>query len=398
MYRFSRGFSIESTSISRGVQAIYGMSSGGTRTRKVLSMKQLDVARKSNLSHAGSAIRLTLLAGIAQVALLTGCDRSEIHSYRVQREFDGASLMSQSQPAPTQQTEVGVLWTVPDGWEEIDGASSVRIATFKASNGTEVAVTAFPGDVGGLVANINRWRGQVGLEPTDENGVREHLVRLDGVNVIIVDIPGESARLIGSVIDVGDGKTWFAKALGEADAVEQIRDEIAAFSASFRIDEHAGHNHGEDDHDHSSHEDEPSNGAQMDSAGWTKPQEWTVESSSSSILAAAYNAASGARITLTALMGDGGGTLANVNRWRGQLGLDTAESLEELDSTDLGDGAMMVDLIASDNSARMVAAIIPSGNQSLFFKMTGSVEAVESELERFEAFVNSQGLGKAVSP
>jgi hypothetical protein len=29
----------------------------------------------------------------------------------------------------------------------------------------EVTVSAFPGDTGGLLANLNRWRGQIGLEP-----------------------------------------------------------------------------------------------------------------------------------------------------------------------------------------------------------------------------------------
>ena len=36
------------------------------------------------------------------------------------------------------------------------------------NNEADLSITAFPGDVGGELANVNRWRGQVGLEPLSE--------------------------------------------------------------------------------------------------------------------------------------------------------------------------------------------------------------------------------------
>src|ERR1035437_5601990 len=59
-------------------------------------------------------------------------------------------------------------WSVPKDWE-VGNGSAMRRATFvvKGSEGqsAEVVVSSFPGDVGGLVANINRWRSQIGLGP-----------------------------------------------------------------------------------------------------------------------------------------------------------------------------------------------------------------------------------------
>jgi hypothetical protein len=67
-------------------------------------------------------------------------------------------------PPPTKQAEVSYI--VPEGWEDLP-ASGIRKANLKVSdeNGTaELTVLVFPGDVGGRLANINRWRGQVGLD------------------------------------------------------------------------------------------------------------------------------------------------------------------------------------------------------------------------------------------
>ena len=56
----------------------------------------------------------------------------------------------------------------PTTWK--DGkTSSMRIASLKVDdqNGSEldISVTTFPGDVGGLLANVNRWVGQIELSP-----------------------------------------------------------------------------------------------------------------------------------------------------------------------------------------------------------------------------------------
>ena len=352
-----------------------------------------------------------VLVGCAPLLFLAGCDRSEIHSYRVDREFDGSSAAAEgvAEAQPSQAESLGVTWSVPSGWQEVETTSSMRIATFRAANGQEIAVTAFPGDVGGLLANVNRWRGQVGLESIDEEGLGEDIVRLEGVDVIIVDVAGEDTRLVGSSINVGDGQTWFAKAMGPAEMVGEIKADLTAFSASFHIhDSHEGHDHGEETSvpesapelasESASKSGEDAASADPNPSGWLQPAEWTVEEGASSILMAAYLSQSGGRITLTSLTGEGGGMLGNINRWRGQLGLPAMASLDEMEMKDLGSGAVLVDIVAPDQSGRMAAGIVPAGGQTLFFKLTGSVDAVEAEFKRFEAYINAEGLGKAGAP
>jgi hypothetical protein len=64
-------------------------------------------------------------------------------------------------------------WTLPKGWAE-DRAKNPspmlkRVTTFYpngSDTGLEVSVTRFPGD---RLANVNRWRGKVGLPAVDED-------------------------------------------------------------------------------------------------------------------------------------------------------------------------------------------------------------------------------------
>jgi len=339
---------------------------------------------------------LVLLSTGTLMMSVSGCKREEIHSYRVPREESPAFTASQGSEQ-TQSAHPEVAWTAPESWQEIESGSSARVATFKAANGLEIAVTSFPGDVGGLVANVNRWRGQVGLESTDEQGVNDMIQRLEGVDVITVDLLGTDARLVGTIINVGDGKTWFAKAMGPAASVGEVKEELIAFSVSFHLHEH---NHAVESQSPgsgpaSANTSRPPASEPLD---WSPPPEWKLDEKASPMLMSAFFSDSGARITLTSLVGDGGGALANINRWRGQLGLDQIASLQEQPMKDLGNGAMFIDLISADESARMAASIVPIGKQTLYFKMTGSNTQVESELGRFDAFVNAVGLGRLGEP
>lgn len=333
-----------------------------------------------------------LLGIVLMGCTLSGCDRTEIHSYRVEREFRGTTApVPQDQQQQEESPQLHVIWDVPSTWKEVETTVSMRLVTFIAANGQEIAVSAFPGDVGGLIANVNRWRGQVGLDETDEAGIEEVINRLDGVDVIIVDVASGDTRLVGSIIDVGDGQTWFVKAIGPAEKIDQVKADLVVISTTFRIHDH--------DHEGADTQEEAVELAiPTSSSGWEQPAEWTVEKDASPILMAAFNADGGARITLTSLVGQGGGMLDNINRWRGQLGLDQVPTMAEQPTRDLGDGAVFVDLVSPDEASRMAAAIVPMGAQSLYFKLTGTHAQVEEELGRFETYINAEGLGKAVSP
>jgi hypothetical protein len=119
-------------------------------------------------------------------------------------------------------TGASLAWTAPAHWQAKAG-SSMRKGTYAITGEggatAELAITAFPGDVGGEVANVNRWRGQLQLAPIGEAEVAGAVTRVaaNGLALTVLDItnPGLTppARMIGAMVPFGGG-TWFFKLTG----------------------------------------------------------------------------------------------------------------------------------------------------------------------------------------
>jgi hypothetical protein len=96
-------------------------------------------------------------------------------------------------------------------------------------------------------------------------------------------------------------------------------------------------------------------------------------------------------------VGDGGGLMANFNRWRGQLGLapvgetDLTKQVQALDVP--GTKATLADISGTDartgQKARLLAAIVPEGSQTWFYKLMGSEQVVDQQKEAFIKFVQT---------
>lgn len=117
------------------------------------------------------------------------------------------------------------------------------------------------------------------------------------------------------------------------------------------------------------------------SLDWTDPAGWKRESGAG-MRVATYKLAGGAECSVVSLEGAAGGDLPNVNRWRGQLGLPEAASLQGISSTmntPIGP-ATVVDMqgAGAQKGRRMAAAIVSDGSISWFFKLTGPADAVGS--------------------
>lgn len=135
--------------------------------------------------------------------------------------------MDAGSEAPSERPR-GLSWTLPSGWKEVPG-TGMRLATFLPPGGlkTEGTVVALHGDSGGELANVNRWRGQIGLPPTDEAQIassRTPLTTKVGP-VAVYDFTSTGTartRLIVAVVKTGD-TTWFFKLMGDAAATESAR-------------------------------------------------------------------------------------------------------------------------------------------------------------------------------
>jgi hypothetical protein len=92
----------------------------------------------------------------------------------------------------------------------------------------------------------------------------------------------------------------------------------------------------------------------------------------------------------------GGDMSANMNRWRGQIGLPPASS-EELEAAFQprevnGLPAKFIEMHqaeGADNRQSILGVVVPEGNQTWFIKLRGSTKLAEREREHFEAFAKS---------
>ncbi|TVR40684.1 MAG: hypothetical protein EA402_13530 [Planctomycetota bacterium] len=133
-------------------------------------------------------------------------------------------------------------WVLPAGWKLDPAPRQMRHSTYRAPAGdtvVEVAISQFPGDVGGMVANVNRWRSQVGLSPVDEAAAEALIERFDlhpGYAGYTVHLQGETTHmLVGSIFNEAANRTWYVRATLPPAAAASLRPALFAFTRSFGI-------------------------------------------------------------------------------------------------------------------------------------------------------------------
>ena len=79
---------------------------------------------------------------------------------------------------PKARKNIPFSWTVPSNW--LNGEmSSMRLASFIAHYNegvADISITNLSRGGGGLTANVNRWRKQLGLEPQSEEAINKSIV------------------------------------------------------------------------------------------------------------------------------------------------------------------------------------------------------------------------------
>jgi hypothetical protein len=183
------------------------------------------------------------------IFVLASCGKEEIKVYRVAKEKPETPVIANPQSdqrveQPSESAFAKPVWTVPAGWTE-EPASQMSLAKFSVGDQdarAQITVSAFPGDVGGLLANVNRWRGQVNLPPISETDLPNAVTQLEtqAGKANLVDLAGTAAmtgrktRLICVVLPHA-GQTWFFKIMGDEQVVAREKDAFRKFIQSARF-------------------------------------------------------------------------------------------------------------------------------------------------------------------
>ena len=355
-----------------------------------------------------------------------GCGRDGVKVYHVDASDSATSTpppaampmtMPAGLPTPDNSGLPTLKYKLPDGWKE-KAPTQMRVASFEITDGSkqaDVSVVPMGGMAGGNLANVNRWRGQVGLAAVEEAEVQKTVekVVIDGQDSDLFDIAGtspgsgEAQRIIASVLH-RDDTAWFFKITGEANLVEQQKPSFINFLKSVSFGAPATTAAPvEMSQLPPSH---PPIGGNISSApaaiapagnlpAWTVPADWQ-SGQLSQFLIAKYiiTGANGAQaaVNVSSLAGDGGGLLPNVNRWRGQLGLApaTEADLANLPTVDASGGkATMIEFSGTDGRtgkpAQLIGLVLPLGGQTWFYKLMGDAEIVTQQKDALVKFVQS---------
>ncbi len=133
-------------------------------------------------------------------------------------------------------------YDLPPGWIQgpVPESGMVRpLAVYGVSDGdghmAKASVSMFSGDGGGVLENVNRWRGQVGLARIKEGDLLDATLPVGGTASPYVDLTGTAAgaptRLLGVIVPHG-GATWFFKFMGPPDLIAKEKANFETFVTS----------------------------------------------------------------------------------------------------------------------------------------------------------------------
>jgi len=347
-------------------------------------------------------------AGVILISTIAGCKRDEGAVYTVPKENSPSS-----QPAPMATPEMApppaaamslpqLKYQLPEGWQEKPPAE-MRVASFTAlgTNGQSADVSVIPlGIVGKDLELVNMWRSQVQLPATsDPNAIKQAEPVAIGADQgrlfnFVSDQPmiGQSRQRILVAMLTRGTMSWFFKMTGEDAFVTSQKDNFIQFLKSVSFVENAPA-------ETAAAPVAPATPDGNQNAGsiWTVPSDWKALPPSQFLMAEfSVTGTNGANADVNVAVA-GGGLVANVNRWRGQLGLpaasetDFSKSVSTLDIP--GGQASLVDFTGTDSKtgkpARLVGVILPQNGQTWFYKLMGDPDTVAQQKDAFIKFIQS---------
>jgi hypothetical protein len=342
--------------------------------------------------------------------LLAGCGREDIQVYRVPKEK--TMLARDSGEAASRPT---VQFKTPPGWKE-EAAGGMRVARFtvpgKDGQDADVSIIPLPGISARKEDIVNLWREQIHLEPIQGRELSNQLenVQIGPQEAELFDMVSAEPLIANKfkqrilVAMLGQGSTtWFIKMTGEDALVREQKPAFLSFLNSVTFEPGADHPTVASAPPFAS-ANVPTASAGGDEASpakpeWSAPADWKEQPPTQMLLAKfLLGGQSGgkAEVTVSVFPGDTGGLFANVNRWRGQLGLEPIDQgqVKALPSLDVTGGkATVVDVTGTNprtgQKARLIGAIVPREGQTWFYKLMGDEAVAEQQKAAFVKFVQT---------
>jgi hypothetical protein len=255
-------------------------------------------------------------------------------------------------------------WTLPEGWKQLEGNEN-RFATIQMGTNDEpldMTVTQLgmrdSDETAYLLSNVNRWRSELGLSPLDPSQLAKETRKLQAgpQEIVLVDL---SAYLDG----VPSEGNLYVRALEDIEAMARMRGEAP----------------------------EPP------SVKFTLPEGWK-ETPPGQFQISRFVVGDPKDPVEISISSAGGDMSANINRWRGQVGLEPVDQqaiASALSPTEVFDlKAVQIDIIGppGEKQQAILGVIAPSGRTNWFIKLKGPAKPALEQKKKFEEFVKSLKL------
>ena len=167
-----------------------------------------------------------------------GCGgESNIKSYRTPKKDFGLEII-QKEEISNKGNELNLTWNLPDTWVPSKG-HSMRLASFDVpySKGVgDLSIVSLSGSSGGLLANVNRWRGQVELEPINETDILTTSTvgesKMGPYRVFkMINENKKGKAIIAAVLPTGE-KTFFIKLTTDVQGISELEPSFKKFCSS----------------------------------------------------------------------------------------------------------------------------------------------------------------------
>jgi len=191
----------------------------------------------------------------AAMAVVAGCGREQPSTYEVPKTeqpaapepnmggsaADNQAIIEAHAAMMESVQQSGFEAELPEGWTE-KGASGMRMASY-AIDGTAIDFYLISLSMGDVPSNVNRWRGQVGLDAASPEEIAADLktFEVDGHTVNYAEIYNEAGGqgIIAAIIDLSPNY-WYFTAKGAVEELKANEGDIRSFVKSITF---KGHNH-----------------------------------------------------------------------------------------------------------------------------------------------------------
>ena len=171
--------------------------------------------------------------------VILSCDSGDhIRTYRLPKK----NMIPDKQDAVTSRNEkLKLSWEKPESWIETSG-HAMRLVSFNVpfSNGIgDLSVTTFEGSSGGVEANVNRWRQQIGLEPLNGSEIKQSSYSKDGQLgkyefFKLVNEKNPDSAILSAIFHL-ETSTLFLKLAIDSNGIEETENDFITFCKSIHL-------------------------------------------------------------------------------------------------------------------------------------------------------------------